>query len=369
MRITFVIETANMSGGIRVVAIYAKALAQMGHTVCVVSTPPRQSSLARKLKSWLRGRGWPPYQAPQKTYLDDPDIDHRILDHWRPITDDDVPDADVVIATWWETAEWVNALSAKKGSKAYFVQGHEIFPHLPVERSRATYRLPLHKIVVAQWLKDVMSKEYGDNVVDLVPNSVDRSQFYALARGKQKSPTVGFLYAAAPLKGVDLVLEVLRHVRNQFPDLRIISFGTHRPTPELALPPDAEFFLLPPQDEIRNLYSQCDVWITASQSEGFNLPAMEAMSCRTPVVATGTGWPAEAVKTGRNGVLVDINDRSALAQGVEWVLSRSDLEWRELSANAYATAAVGSWQESVKMFEESLERARRRSSNGEVGGV
>ena len=28
--------------------------------------------------------------------------------------------ADVVIATWWETAEWVNALSRKKGEKIYF---------------------------------------------------------------------------------------------------------------------------------------------------------------------------------------------------------------------------------------------------------
>src|SRR5208282_5263036 len=49
--------------------------------------------------------------------------------------------------------------------------------------------------------------------------------------------------------------------------------------------------------------------LTASRSEGFNLPAMEAMACRTPVVSTRTGWPAEAVKTGINGVLVDVEDQ------------------------------------------------------------
>ena len=72
--------------------------------------------------------------------------------------DADLPDADIVIATWWETAEWVNALSPAKGRKVYFIQHHEVFSYLPVERSRATYRLPLHKIVISRWLKDLMEQ-------------------------------------------------------------------------------------------------------------------------------------------------------------------------------------------------------------------
>ena len=44
------------------------------------------------------------------------------------MTDVDVPDGDLIIATWWETAEWVNALSPNKGAKVYFIQHHEIFP-------------------------------------------------------------------------------------------------------------------------------------------------------------------------------------------------------------------------------------------------
>lgn len=369
MRITFVCESVGMAGGVRVVAIYAKALAQMGHTVCVISMPSRKSSLARRIKLWIRGKGWPPDPAPQKSYLDDTDIDHRVLDRWRPITDEDVSDGDIVIATWWETAEWVNSLGAHKGAKVYFIQGHEVFPHLPVERCHATYRFPMHKIVVAQWLKNVMSTQYGDDVVDVVPNSVDRLQFYASARGKQTVPTVGFLYSTDLLKGADVVFEALRIVRERFPDMRVLSFGSRRPIPELALPDGTEFFLLPPQNEIKNLYSQCDVWITASRSEGFNLPAIEAMTCYTPVVATRTGWPAEAVKTGYNGMLVDINDTGGLASAIEWVLARDDREWRELSINAYATAAAGSWQESAKMFAKALEHACLRSSRGEIAGT
>jgi glycosyltransferase involved in cell wall biosynthesis len=369
MRITFVVDSPSISGGVKVVAIYASALVRMGHTVCIISTPHRNLSLAHKLRSWVRGRGWPRNPMSPKSYLDDVDLDHRVLERWRPVTDRDVPDGNIVIATWWETAEWVSRLASSKGAKVYFVQGHEVFPHLPVQRCHATYRLPMHKIVVAQWLKNVMCKQYGDWVVDVVPNSVDRSQFSAIPRGKQVVPTAGFLYAAGRLKGVDVTLAALRAVHQRFPDLRLLSFGSHRPTSQLVLPDWVEFFHLPPQAEIKNIYAQCDVWITASRSEGFNLPALEAMACFTPVVATSTGWPAEAVSTGYNGVLVDIEDEQGLARGIEWVLSRSDREWRELSANAYATSAVGSWQESAEKFEKALEHACRRSARREIAGT
>ena len=56
------------------------------------------------------------------------------------------------------------------------------------------------------------------------------------------------------------------------------------------------------------------------------------------------------------------------AAGVDWVLSRSDEEWRELSANALATILARSWEQSAKLFEDALLRAYQRSARGEIGG-
>src|SRR4051812_46476012 len=179
MKITFVLPVADMGGGVKVVVIYGKALARMGHRVTVVSAPPPAPPLRRRLKSLLKGEGWMRVERAFASHLDGSGLDHRVLERSRPVTDADVPDADVVIATWWETAEWVAALSERKGAKVYFVQGHEVFPHLPVARCHATYRSPMHKIVIARWLADVMRDDYGDECVDVVPNSVDRSQFFA----------------------------------------------------------------------------------------------------------------------------------------------------------------------------------------------
>ena len=162
------------------------------------------------------GNGWPGDPPPPMSYLEGTAVKHHVLDRWRPVSDDDVPDGDAVIATWWETAEWVNAFGPNKGAKVYFIQGHEVFPHLPAARSRATYQLPFHKIVIARWLKDVMRTEYGDDNVDLVPNSVDTAQFFASVRGKQSIPTVGFLYATTPFKGLDVTLAALQSVRQRY---------------------------------------------------------------------------------------------------------------------------------------------------------
>jgi len=148
----------------------------------------------------------------------------------------------------------------------------------------------------------------------------------------------------------------------------MISFGSERPSTPLLLPAGVEFTFNPPQDQLRDIYSRCDLWVTASASEGFNLPAMEAMACRTPVVSTRTGWPAEAVKSRLNGMLVDIGNVDALVHAIKYVLSQSDESWTELSSNAFETVRSSSWAASASMFEQALVNARNRAARGEIGG-
>lgn len=359
MKITFVLPTVSMSGGIKVAAIYAKALSDKGHDVFLVSVPPQKKRFLDKVKDFLLGKGWP-QPACTKSHLDGMDLNHNVLSEVRQVVDSDVPDADVVVATWWETAEWVAKLRPSKGKKSYFIQGYEIFDFLPIERCKATYRLPLHKIVVAKWLADVMSKQYGDDNVDIVPNSVDHKQFYALIRNKQPVPTVGFLFSSTKLKGVDVILQVLDKLRLSIPNLRVISFGMQSPDDDALMVRNIEFYHSPEQISIRNLYAQCDAWITASRSEGFNLPAMEAMACRTPVVATRTGWPEEAVVNGKNGFLTEIDDVAALTSAVSQILLASNEEWMAMSQSAFETVQGCSWSNSVDLFESALHNAIKR---------
>jgi glycosyltransferase involved in cell wall biosynthesis len=353
LRITFVLPPIALSGGWRVIAIYADRLQQRGHEVTLVSTPPAIPGMLGKVKSLARGRGWPKKVESEPSHFNIT-VPHHVIDRARPITDGDVPDADVVIATWWTTAEWVAALSPRKGAKAYFIQHYEVFDYLHAERVKATWRLPLQKITISKWLVELASREYGDHKVCLVPNSVEMDQFHAPPRGRQERPTVGLLYSPVKFKGVDVSLAALERVRRRIKNVRVIAFGAVRATPELPLPEWVLFHYRPPQDEIPRLYRQCDVWLCGSYSEGFHLPPLEAMACRCPVVSTRVGGPMDIVEEGINGFLVDVEDSIGLADRVVRVLTFSEPEWRRMSDAALATAARYTWDDATDLLESAL---------------
>jgi glycosyltransferase involved in cell wall biosynthesis len=366
MKITFVLPHAGMAGGIRVVAIYAKRLMDRGNEVFVVSQPQRQRTWRDLARSLIKDGRVSEEVQNVTSYFDGLAVPHRVLNVCRPVTDDDVPDADVVVATWWETAEWVARLSSKKGAKAYFIQHHEVFDYLPKERVKATWRLPLHKITISKWLVDLAREEYGDNNVSHVPNSVDMAQFYAPERGRQPTPTVGVLYAPVEWKGCSISFAAFARAAEKIPELRLISFGSSPPVEGLPLPTGTEFHLLPPQDKLRELYAKCDVWLCGSYAEGFHLPILEAMACRCPVVSTAVGGSVDSIEQGVNGYLVPVGNSKELGDRLIELLSLPESQWLRMSAAAHQTASSYSWDDATERLEQSLGFAMERHRAGQL---
>ncbi|MCC6422268.1 MAG: glycosyltransferase family 4 protein [Phycisphaerales bacterium] len=359
MKITFVLEAASLAGGVRVVAIYAKELSRRGHQVCIVSTQRPPYSTRHKVKSLLKGEGWLGYPPLGPTHLDGLDVEQRVLSRHRPVRDKDVPDADVVVATWWKTADWVANLSPKKGAKAYLIQHYETWGGPPGEVDR-TWRLPLHKIVISKWLADLARDKFGDEHYSWVPNSVDTEQFHAPQRDKRPVPTVGLMYATIPFKGIDVSLKALELAKRDVGNLQLVAFGKEEPTAELPLPAGSKMVYLPAQDAIADIYRQCDVWLCGSRGEGFHLPPLEAMACRCPVVSTKVGGPMDVIVDDRNGYLVDVEDAQSLADRLVRVLTFSPQRWREMSDAAYATATEYTWSQATDRLEGAFAKAMER---------
>lgn len=86
-------------------------------------------------------------------------------------------------------------------------------------------------------------------------------------------------------------------------------------------------------EELARLYGEAEVAIVPSLYEGFSLPAIEAMSCGVPVVATTGGALPEVVGTsGETGLLVPPNDPDALVDAIRRLLDDPALASR-LGAN------------------------------------
>jgi glycosyltransferase involved in cell wall biosynthesis len=354
MRITFVAPAANLSGGIRVIAILADRLRARGHRVTVVAPRPRRPGPKDYLRALVRGRL--PERPPTHTHFDGMQAELSLFDHPEPATEADVPQADAVIATWWETAFAVAALSPDRGRKFHFVQGHEVFDPLPKHLSAGSYHLPLRKIAVSGWLADEMRRHYGDADVAVVPNSVDTAQFFAAPRGRQPEPTVGLLYSTAHIKGVDAALRAVALARQRLPGLRVVAFGAEPVAPALPLPAGARYFHTPAQSRLREIYAKCDVWLGASRQDGFGLPILEAMACGCPVVATRAGCAGDVIAEGETGHVVAVDDCEALADRLVQVLSLEDARWRDMSEAARRRAASYTWDDAAELFEQALQR-------------
>jgi glycosyltransferase involved in cell wall biosynthesis len=360
MKINFILTDANMSGGTRVIVTQARELMARGHQVQAFSTPSPPPGFRKTVRSLLIGNGWPKKSQVEPSFFDGSGVPHTVIEKFRPITDRDVPDADVTVATWWQTAQWVWQMGRNKGAKAFFIQHYETWGGDPRDVD-ATWRLPLHKIVISRWLEKIARDQFGDTDVSYVPNSVDLKLFNAPPRSKQKRPTLGFLYNTTWFKGPGVVLNAIAAVRQQIPDLQVVAFGARPPRNYYPLPEGTKYTILPPQAQIKDIYSQCDVWLCASRSEGFYLPMLEGMACRCPVVSTRVGGPIDIIRDGENGYLVEVEDHEGLASRAVEVLRLSDPEWRKMSDAAYATACRYTWEDAGVLMESALERAIEHS--------
>jgi glycosyltransferase involved in cell wall biosynthesis len=131
------------------------------------------------------------------------------------------------------------------------------------------------------------------------------------------------------------------------------------------MPAASEFRKQPPQDVLKEIYSKCDAWLFSSRSEGFGLPLLEAMACRTPVIATPAG-AAPDLCAGGGGILIPRDDSGAMARAIERIAAMPEAGWRDMSDKAFATASRYTWDDATTRFEAALRQAVERTRRGEL---
>jgi glycosyltransferase involved in cell wall biosynthesis len=98
-------------------------------------------------------------------------------------------------------------------------------------------------------------------------------------------------------------------------------------------------------EELARLYGQAEVAIVPSLYEGFSLPAIEAMSCGVPVVATTGGALPEVVGvSGETGLLVEPNDPDALVVAIRQLLDDAALRERLGAAGRQRVIERFTWE-------------------------
>ena len=344
---------ATPAGGFKVVYEYANRLQERGHRVTLVH--PRneeaQNGAIELVKSQLWKYKLQLKQGPSIPWFDfHPEVRVLLVPDLR---EQFIPDADAIVATAFSTAFHVAGYRPRKGRKFYLIQGYETWQG-PEERIKASWRLPLKKIVISRWLQNLVEGTTSRaHQVTHIPVGFDFSHFKVTAPIRERvAPRVGMLAAANRVKGTVDGLAALRLTKEQLPDLEAVLFGTEQRDSEL--PNWIEYVRLPSPDELLDLYNSCQVFLHPSWTEGWGLPASEAMACGCALVATAHDGVKEFAVDGENALLAPVKQPEKLAQRLIEALSNDEL--RVMMAEAgHQQIQQFDWDRAVDAMERLLE--------------
>jgi glycosyltransferase involved in cell wall biosynthesis len=111
-----------------------------------------------------------------------------------------------------------------------------------------------------------------------------------------------------------------------------------------------------PDDDLVALYNDATALVFPSLWEGFGLPAIEAMACGLPVLASDRGSLPEVIGTA--GLFFDPNSREEMTAAMNRLLCDGSLH-SDLSRRALERTAEFTWDRGAQLVEESFRRCLR----------
>ncbi|GAA5661432.1 glycosyltransferase family 4 protein [Geobacillus stearothermophilus] len=334
MKITFILPSYPKKpvGGFKIVYQYANELVKRGHEVSIVHPAfmpnyPLSNNLSSKIKLTTKKllcyylKVTLPFKGVNWQY-----IDPRVQMIYVPFPDEKfIPDGDVVIATAWHTAEYVNIYTSKKGKKFYFIQHYEIWSG-PKDRVDKTWLMPLKKIVIASWLKDLGIK-LGAKDITVVPNAIEHDKFYLTNKIEDRPKRISMLYHKSDWKGSSDGIKALEIVKKIVPDIQAVFFGV--PERGKDIPDWIEYVQTPSQEYLRdNVYNNSSIFLCPSWTEGWGLPVSEAMACGCAIVSTKNGGVQDFAIHEETALLSPIKDPEQLANNIIRLLKDEKLRIR-----------------------------------------
>jgi glycosyltransferase involved in cell wall biosynthesis len=334
VKITFLCPHLRIAGGVRAILTYADRLTASGHHVAVV-VPAKGRVRALWRSATGAGPDWIPGFRARVVWVD----------RWRPSA---LPDADVLVATAWQSAPAVAEASARCGRKFYFVQHYESLYHGQAATVDATYRLPLRKIVISTWLRDVMRERFASEAEVLV-TPVDPALFHAVPVTVASShPRVLMLHHEYSWKGTADGFETVARVKPRVPGLHLVGFGVSPPRDSAGYD---EFHADPPQDQLASLYSGCEIYLCPSWDEGLGMPPMEAMACGAALVTYDNGGCRDYAYDGETALVARRRDVSDLAAKLEALAVDGALRARIAAAGSAFIRNTFEWGRAVRRME------------------
>ena len=335
MRVAFLLQDLQLSGGVGVVVEHASQLAaHHGFDVTLAMTRKQE----------------------------EPDWSFRGLEHLHvvPVERAREDRYDVAVATWWETTTHLFDLDAHR--HAYFVQSLEDRFYGSWDPLRVgaalTHALPVRFVTEARWIAETIEELQPGARVFYVRNGVPKDVFAPreTVQPRLEGPLRILVegYRGSSFKGIDEAVAAVaamsepRHLTVVIPDRAVAG----------DVEADAVLGAVT-QGELARLYTDTDVVLKLSRIEGMSGPPLEGFHCGATCVVTPVTGHEEYVVHGWNGLVTEWDDVRGTARLLD-LLARDPRYLHFLRVNALETAkAWPSWEQSSTFMAAALSAIRR----------
>ncbi len=357
LRLTFILSSLWLSGGMRDVVEYANRLAVRGHQLSLVYPGGTfDAAMAEEI-------------APEVALISSKaartsDMGSAAQLNLSRSLANAAPPSDFIIATHTPTtvAGWIASAVQRKGRPIWFFQDYlSMFDGRRAEQWLLRNALRWNEVVytISAWAGEELPQDHPEKIVVAGIGLSHAEVFtprYAEERARASARTLLYLGDNRPRKGLREFLDAAALVHAQLPNIQLQIVSKEECFVETPLP--FEYIHRPSPQALAELYRSCDVYVASSWSESLGIPPLEAMSCATPVALADAGGTRDYAEPGINCLQVAPRDAPALAEAILTLL-RDDALAAHLSHAGPATAARYDWESLTDRWEERLLRLHR----------
>lgn len=329
MKIAILTPTFSYFSGIdRVVQLQAEDYTKKGDKVTIIALESNIKPRNYKIETL----GMPKNSLWQRIYRLFFFLYFKKLGYYKKLKD-----YDVVISHFYPM-NWIAYLARKHYKIRYIYHNHginatglinNVFQKFYMKLFLFFNNITLKNVDEAYSVSDYLRKELKEESnldSKVLYNKIDNKRFNKNVKGNKIIKKYNFknkkvlLYVGriAPHKGIHILLKAFNIIKIDVPNVKLLivgkpTFNSYFRKLKRMANKNVIFTGFVDDKELPYYYASCNLYVTASLWEGYNLPAAEAQACGKKVVAFNLGSHPEVVK---KGILVEKGNIKAFSEAI-----------------------------------------------------
>jgi glycosyltransferase involved in cell wall biosynthesis len=181
-------------------------------------------------------------------------------------------------------------------------------------------------ISVSDNLSGLLEKSFPSRMIRTIENGIDINTVSTSKNSQKQAGTfsVGIAGRLVAVKRVDIAIKTAQYLLNHYPELKV-NFHIYGDGPlrrnleqlSKELKTDSVVFFEGHCDNLNEELQRLDALLMTSDHEGLPMVLLEAMACKTPIIAHATGGIPVLLDHGRCGTLITNNEASEYAHSIK----------------------------------------------------